>query len=102
MKLNEAIANAGRACQGNTDRNGSRECTAPGAKRCRREYRESTDALRADVQATIDFINENILNNVEGLRPGKLQAMKDAVAASEELLASEDATVDELKAANRR
>ncbi|MFR9255428.1 MAG: hypothetical protein ACLVJ6_07955 [Merdibacter sp.] len=62
---------------------------------------ESTDALRADVQATIDFINENILNNVEGLRPGKLQALKDAVAAAEELLASEDATVDELKAANR-
>ena len=27
---------------------------------------ESTDALRADVQATIDFINENILNDVEG------------------------------------
>ena len=26
---------------------------------------ESTDALRADVQATIDFINENILNDVE-------------------------------------
>ncbi len=62
---------------------------------------ESTDALRADVQATIDFINENILNNVEGLRPGKLQALKDAVAASEELLASEDATVDELKAAEQ-
>ena len=62
---------------------------------------ESTDALRADVQATIDFINENILNNVEGLRSGKLQALKDAVAASEELLASEDATVDELKVANR-
>ena len=53
------------------------------------------------MQATIDFINENILNNVEGLRPGKLQALKDAVAASEELLASEDATIDELKAANR-
>ena len=57
--------------------------------------------MRADVQATIDFINENILNNVEGLRPGKLQALKDAVAAAEELLASEDATVDELKAANK-
>ena len=62
---------------------------------------EITDALRADVQATIDFINENILNDVEGLRPGKVQALKDAVAAAEELLASEDATVDELKAANR-
>ena len=62
---------------------------------------EITDALRADVQATIDFINENILNDVEGLRPGKVQALKDAVAAAEELLASEDATVDELKAANK-
>ena len=62
---------------------------------------ESTDALRADVQATIDFINENILNDVEGLRPGKVEALKDAVAAAEELLASEDATADELKAANK-
>ena len=61
---------------------------------------ESTDALRADVQATIDFIKEHILNNVEGLRPGKVQALKDAVAAAEELLASGDATADELKAAN--
>ena len=43
---------------------------------------ESTDALRADVQATIDFINENILNDVEGLRPGKVQALRDAVKAA--------------------
>ena len=62
---------------------------------------ESTDALRADVQATIDFINENILNDVEGLRPGKVQALRDAVAAAEELLASEDAAADELNAANK-
>ena len=41
---------------------------------------ESTDALRADVQATIEFINENILTNVDGIRPGKVQALKDAVA----------------------
>ena len=59
------------------------------------------EALRADVQATIDFINEYILSNVEGLRPAKVQALKDAVAAAEELLASEDATADELKAANK-
>ena len=62
---------------------------------------ESEDALRADVQATIDFIKEHILNDVEGLRPGKVQALRDAVAAAEELLASEDATADELKAANK-
>ncbi len=49
---------------------------------------ESEDVLRADVQATIDFIKEHILNNVEGLRPGKVQALKDAVAAAEELLAT--------------
>ena len=61
---------------------------------------ESEDALRADVQATIDFIKEHILNNVEGLRPGKVQALKDAVAAAEDLLAIADASADELKAAN--
>ena len=39
---------------------------------------ESVDALREDVQATIDFINENILTNVDNVRPGKVQALKDA------------------------
>ncbi len=47
---------------------------------------ESTDALRADVQATIDFINENILNDVEGLRPGKVQALRDAVKAAQDVV----------------
>ena len=37
-----------------------------------------------DVQATIDFINENILNDVEGLRPGKVEALKDAVEAAQD------------------
>ena len=62
---------------------------------------ESEDALRADVQATIDFINENILTNVGNVRPGKVQALKDAVAAAEELLADPDASADALKAANK-
>ena len=62
---------------------------------------ESTDALRADVQATIDFINEHILTNADNVRPGKVQALKDAVAAAEKLLANPDATADELKAANK-
>ena len=62
---------------------------------------ESTDALRKDVQATIDFINENILNDVEGLRPGKVQALKDAVQAAQTLVNNPDATVDELRAANK-
>ena len=38
-----------------------------------------------DVQATIDFINENILNDAEGLRPGKVQALRDAVQAAQAL-----------------
>ena len=62
---------------------------------------ESTDALRADVQATIDFINENILNDVEGLRPGKVQALRDAVAAAQNVVDNPDATADALKAANK-
>ena len=62
---------------------------------------ESEDALRKDVQATIDFIKENILTNVDGIRPGKVQALKDAVAAAKELLADPDASADALKAANK-
>ena len=59
------------------------------------------DALRADVQATIDFINENILNDVEGLRPGKVQALKDVVQAAQDVVNDPGATADELKAANK-
>ncbi len=62
---------------------------------------ESVDALREDVQATIDFISENILSNVEGLRPGKVQALKDAVDAAQTLVNDPTATADALKAANK-
>ena len=59
------------------------------------------DALRADVQATIDFINDNILTNVEGIRPGKVEALKAAVAAAQDVVNDPDATADALKAANK-
>ena len=62
---------------------------------------ESVDALREDVQATIDFIKEHILSNVEGLRPGKVQALKDAVDAAQTLVNDPTATADQLKAANK-
>ena len=62
---------------------------------------EGTDALRADVQATIDFIKENILTNTDNVRPGKVQALKDAVAAAQTVVDDPDATVDEMKAANK-
>ena len=62
---------------------------------------ESEDALRVDVQATIDFIKENILTNVGNVRPGKVQALKDAVAAAQTLVNDPTATADALKAANK-
>ena len=62
---------------------------------------ESTDALRADVQATIDFITENILTNVDNIRPGKVQALVNAVDAAKAVLADDQATAEELKAANK-
>ena len=62
---------------------------------------ESEDALRKDVQATIDFIKENILTNVDNVRPGKVQALKDAVTAAQTVVDDPDATADELKAANK-
>ncbi len=62
---------------------------------------ESADVLRADVQATIDFIKEHILTNVEGLRPAKVQALKDAVKAAQDVVNDPDTTADELKAVNK-
>lgn len=62
---------------------------------------ESTDALRADLEATIDFINDNILTNVDNIRPAKAQALIDAVTAAQKLLADEEASEDQLKAASR-
>ena len=62
---------------------------------------ESVDALREDVQATIDFINENILTNVDNVRPGKVDALEAAVEAAQKLVDDPDTTADELKAANK-
>ena len=62
---------------------------------------ESTDALRADVQATIDFIKENILTNVDNVRPGKVDALEAAVEAAQTLVDDPDASADELKEANK-
>ena len=62
---------------------------------------ESVDALREDVQATIDFINGNILTNVDNVRPGKVDALEAAVEAAQKLVDDPDTTADELKAANK-
>ena len=62
---------------------------------------ESTDALKADLEETIQFINANILPNVDNVRPGKVQALKDAITAAQDVLDDEEATADQLKQANR-
>lgn len=46
----------------------------------------SFDKLREDLEETLKYVKENILNDTEGLRPGKVQELKDAVAEAEELL----------------
>ncbi len=61
----------------------------------------SIDALRKDLQDSIDFVKENILNDTEGLRPGKVQALKDAVKAAEDVLKDADASREELIAASK-
>ena len=61
----------------------------------------STDALRQDLEATIDFINENILANVDNIRPAKVQALRNAIMAAQAVLDDEEATEDQLKQANR-
>ena len=67
------------------------------------ELNESTgtDALRQDLEATIDFINENILTNVDNIRPAKVQALRNAIMAAQVVLDDEEATEDQLKQANR-
>lgn len=57
----------------------------------------SFDKLREDLEETLKYVKENILNDTEGLRPGKVQELKDAVAEAEELLANPEVTADQLK-----
>ena len=61
---------------------------------------ESVNALRADLEASIQFIKENILTNAGNIRPGKLQALTNAIQAAQSVLDDEGATADQLKAAN--
>ena len=57
----------------------------------------SFDKLREDLEETLKYVKENILNDAEGLRPGKVQELKDTVAEAEELLANPEVTADQLK-----
>ena len=62
---------------------------------------ESSDKLREDLKATIDFINENILTNVDNVRPAKVTELKTAVAEAYQVYMNEDATADEIRTAIR-
>ena len=48
-----------------------------------------------------EFINENILTNVDNVRPGKVQALKDAVKAAQDVVNDPTATADALKVTNK-
>ena len=51
----------------------------------------SSDKLRENLKATIDYINEHILTNVDNVRPGKVQELKTAVAEAYQVYLDADA-----------
>ena len=61
----------------------------------------SSDKLREDLKATIDYINAYVLTNVDNVRPAKVTELKTAVAEAYQVYMNEDATADEIRAAIR-
>ena len=61
----------------------------------------ASDKLRENLKDTIDYINAHILTNVDGVRPGKVNELKTAVAEAYQVYINEDATADEIKGAIR-
>ena len=61
----------------------------------------SSDKLRENLKATIDYINEHILTNVDNVRPGKVQELKTAVAEAYQVYLDADATDEEIQTAIR-
>ena len=62
---------------------------------------ESSDKLREDLLATIDYIEENILPNLDNVRPGKVQELETAIAQAYQVYNNANATDDEIRAAIR-
>lgn len=58
----------------------------------------TSDKLREDLSETVKNVEENILTNVEGIRPGKVKELEDAIKDAKSVLAKENPSVDELKA----
>ncbi len=61
----------------------------------------SSDKLREDLEATIDYINAYVLTNVDNVRPAKVTELKTAVAEAYQVYMNEDATADEIRTAIR-
>ena len=62
---------------------------------------ESSDKLKEDLLATIDYIEENILPNLDNVRPGKVQELETAIAQAYQVYNNANATDDEIRAAIR-
>ena len=62
---------------------------------------ESSDKLREDLLATIDYIEENILPNLDNVRPGKVQELETAIAQAYQVYNNAKATDDEIRSAIR-
>ena len=61
----------------------------------------ASDKLKENLKATIDYINEHILTNVDNVRPGKVQELKTAVAEAYQVYLDADATDEEIQTAIR-
>ena len=61
----------------------------------------ASDKLRENLKATIDYINEHILTNVDNVRPGKVQELETAIAQAYQVYNSANATDDEIRSAIR-
>ena len=62
---------------------------------------ESSDKLKEDLLATIDYIEENILPNMDNVRPGKVQELETAIAQAYQVYNNAKATDDEIRSAIR-
>ena len=62
---------------------------------------ESSDKLKEDLLDTIEYIEANILPNLDNVRPGKVQELETAIAQAYQVYNSANATDDEIRSAIR-
>ena len=62
---------------------------------------ESSDKLKEDLLDTIEYIEANILPNLDNVRPGKVQELETVIAQAYQVYNSANATDDEIRSAIR-